>query len=140
MEEPIAKIHQKVSRGIGGITNGKTARPLTMKEIDLREEDKMLTGIGELDRVLGGGIVPGSLILVGGDPGIGKSTLLLQVCHQLSDGGTKVLYISGEESQKQIKMGRADRGVYRQSESAVRDESGLDPGDHRTGRSCRGGD
>lgn len=58
--------------------------------------------------MLGGGIVPGSLILVGGDPGIGKSTLLLQVCHQLSDGGTKVLYISGEESQKQIKM-RAER-------------------------------
>lgn len=108
VEEPIAKIHPQVSRGIGGITNGKTARPLTMKEIDLREEDKMLTGIGELDRVLGGGIVPGSLILVGGDPGIGKSTLLLQVCHQLSDGGTKVLYISGEESQKQIKM-RAER-------------------------------
>lgn len=108
VEEPIAKIHPQVSRGIGGIANGKTAKPLTMKEIDLREEDKMLTGISELDRVLGGGIVPGSLVLVGGDPGIGKSTLLLQVCHQLSDAGTKVLYISGEESQKQIKM-RAER-------------------------------
>lgn len=108
VEEPIAKIHPQVSRGIGGIANGKAAKPLTMKEIDLREEDKMLTGISELDRVLGGGIVPGSLVLVGGDPGIGKSTLLLQVCHQLSDAGTKVLYISGEESQKQIKM-RAER-------------------------------
>ena len=108
VEEPIAKIHPQVSRGIGGIANGKVAKPLTMKEIDLREEDKMLTGISELDRVLGGGIVPGSLVLVGGDPGIGKSTLLLQVCHQLSDAGTKVLYISGEESQKQIKM-RAER-------------------------------
>lgn len=108
VEEPIAKIHPQVSRGIGGTANGKAAKPLTMKEIDLREEDKMLTGISELDRVLGGGIVPGSLVLVGGDPGIGKSTLLLQVCHQLSDAGTKVLYISGEESQKQIKM-RAER-------------------------------
>lgn len=108
VEEPIAKIRPQTTRGIGGIANGKAPKPLTMKEIDLREEDKMLTGIGELDRVLGGGIVPGSLILVGGDPGIGKSTLLLQVCHQLSDAGTKVLYISGEESQKQIKM-RAER-------------------------------
>lgn len=64
--------------------------------------------IKELDRVLGGGIVQGSLTLVGGDPGIGKSTLLLQVCHNLSEAGHKVLYISGEESKVQIKM-RADR-------------------------------
>jgi len=64
----------------------------------------MITGIGELDRVLGGGIVPGSLTLVGGDPGIGKSTLLLQVCRQLSLNGKSVLYISGEESLRQIKL------------------------------------
>ena len=74
----------------------------------IREEDRITTGIGELDRVLGGGIVQGSLTLVGGDPGIGKSTLLLQVCHNLSNGGHSVLYISGEESLAQIKM-RADR-------------------------------
>ena len=61
-----------------------------------------------LDRVLGGGIVPGSLVLVGGDPGIGKSTLLLQVCRNLSSQGISVLYISGEESLRQIKL-RADR-------------------------------
>ena len=67
-------------------------------------EKRILTGIGELDRVLGGGIVPGSLTLVGGDPGIGKSTLLLQVMKCLSDGGMEVLYISGEESLRQIKM------------------------------------
>ena len=66
------------------------------------------TGIGELDRVLGGGIVQGSLVLVGGDPGIGKSTLLLQVCRNLSGSGKKVLYISGEESLQQIRM-RAER-------------------------------
>lgn len=68
----------------------------------------MQTEIEELDRVLGGGVVPGSLVLVGGDPGIGKSTLLLQVCKRLSDQGRKVLYISGEESLKQIKL-RANR-------------------------------
>ena len=67
-----------------------------------------MTGIGELDRVLGGGIVAGSLVLVGGDPGIGKSTLLLQMCKMLSDQGEKILYVSGEESLKQIKL-RGDR-------------------------------
>ncbi len=79
-----------------------------LSEIVIQEDDKLLTGIRELDRVLGGGIVQGSLTLVGGDPGIGKSTLLLQVCRNLSEAGHKVLYISGEESQVQIKM-RADR-------------------------------
>ena len=71
------------------------------------EEERIHTGLLELDRVLGGGIVPASLILVGGDPGIGKSTLLLQICRTLSEE-KKVLYISGEESLKQIKL-RADR-------------------------------
>ena len=75
----------------------------------------MQTGILELDRVLGGGIVPGSLVLVGGDPGIGKSTLLLQVCQKLSGQNRKILYISGEESLKQIKL-RANRmGTFSES-------------------------
>ena len=82
--------------------------PAVLSEVTVREEDRMSTGMGELDRVLGGGIVQGSLILVGGDPGIGKSTLLLQVCHNLCGQGHTVLYISGEESPAQIKM-RADR-------------------------------
>lgn len=73
----------------------------------LDEEDRIHTGIKELDRVLGGGIVQGSMTLVGGDPGIGKSTLLLQVCRNLADQ-VSVLYISGEESLKQIKL-RAQR-------------------------------
>ena len=72
------------------------------------EDERRLTKIGELDRVLGGGIVPGSLVLVGGDPGIGKSTLLLQVCRNLALSGSNVLYISGEESLRQIKL-RAER-------------------------------
>lgn len=79
-----------------------------LSEITIREENKLLTGIDELDRVLGGGIVQGSLTLVGGDPGIGKSTLLLQVCRNLAEKKHLVLYISGEESPVQIKM-RADR-------------------------------
>ena len=86
----------------------RRAAPTVLSQVTVREEDRLVTGIGELDRVLGGGIVQGSLTLVGGDPGIGKSTLLLQVCRNLSRQGRTVLYISGEESLVQIKM-RADR-------------------------------
>lgn len=89
-------------------TGVRGAQPSVLSEITIRREERVSTGIGELDRVLGGGIVQGSLTLVGGDPGIGKSTLLLQVCRNLSAAGHKVLYISGEESLSQIKM-RADR-------------------------------
>lgn len=80
----------------------------TMSEIDVIEEERIETGISEFDRVLGGGIIKGSLILVGGDPGIGKSTILTQVCRNLSCKGHSVLYISGEESLGQIKL-RAGR-------------------------------
>ena len=79
-------------------------RPRLLSEIDTTSEERIHINIAELDRVLGGGIVPGSLVLVGGDPGIGKSTLLLQVCKNLSDSGHDVLYVSGEESLAQIKM------------------------------------
>lgn len=96
--------------GSGKISAGGKAKaePVVLSDVSMKSEEKVTTGIGELDRVLGGGIVPGSLTLVGGDPGIGKSTLLLQVCRNLSSAGRKVLYISGEESLKQIKI-RADR-------------------------------
>ena len=86
----------------------KDAQVVTLSSIETDEDDRMNTGIEELDRVLGGGIVKGSLVLVGGDPGIGKSTLLLQVCQRLSAAGRKLLYISGEESLKQNKL-RANR-------------------------------
>lgn len=85
-----------------------TPQPKTLSEIEMNQAARMSTGMGELDRVLGGGIVQGSLVLVGGDPGIGKSTLLLQVCRNLSDADKKVLYISGEESLQQIRL-RAER-------------------------------
>jgi DNA repair protein RadA/Sms len=83
-------------------------KPTPIIQIESSPEPRILTNNKELNRVLGGGIVPGSLILVGGDPGIGKSTLLLQTSHALTEAQQKVLYISGEESIKQIKL-RADR-------------------------------
>lgn len=113
VEEPV----KPKARGIGsqGKVSGAVSRaeaakirPARLSEISLEEEDRIGTGFAELDRVLGGGIVRGSLVLVGGDPGIGKSTLLLQVCREVTEDGKKVLYISGEESLKQIKM-RANR-------------------------------
>lgn len=81
---------------------------IMLKEVALKEDERMSTGLGELDRVLGGGIVAGSLVLVGGDPGIGKSTLLLQMCQSLSKRAKKVIYVSGEESPRQIGL-RAER-------------------------------
>ena len=82
--------------------------PVPIGAVEMAQQRRVDTGIQEFDRVLGGGLVPGSLILVGGDPGIGKSTLMLQVLHRLADGEHKVLYISGEESLGQLKL-RSDR-------------------------------
>lgn len=87
---------------------GQIAKPRLLTSVNVEKEPRVKTQLAELNRVLGGGIVPGSLVLVGGDPGIGKSTLLLQVSGQLSRHQEKVLYVSGEESAVQIKM-RADR-------------------------------
>ncbi|MDT2757971.1 DNA repair protein RadA [Enterococcus asini] len=87
---------------------GEKTRPTKIADVVPKKEPRVKTKLGELNRVLGGGVVPGSLILIGGDPGIGKSTLLLQVSQQLAEIGGKVLYVSGEESAEQIKM-RAER-------------------------------
>ena len=104
VEEPVkATAKGRVTMGVR-----EDVKPLPISQIDLKEEERLSTGIGELDRVLGGGIVAGSLTLVGGDPGIGKSTLLLQVCQKLAAKEVTVLYISGEESLRQIKL-RAER-------------------------------
>lgn len=107
VEEPVSTA-KKASGGSSGKLTERRAEPVILKDISLSEDERQTTGIGELDRVLGGGIVPGSLVLVGGDPGIGKSTLLLQVCRNLAEKGVSVLYISGEESLRQIKL-RANR-------------------------------
>ena len=88
--------------------NFESSAPLIITEVQPTQENRMMTGIGEFDRVLGGGMVKGSLILIGGEPGIGKSTLTLQSMGHLSKQGKKVLYVSGEESGSQIKL-RAER-------------------------------
>ncbi len=101
VEEPVSKTAQS---GRSGILRKNAPEPTSVTAVSLEDISRCKTGMSELDRVLGGGIVPGSLVLVGGDPGIGKSTLLLQVCRNLSFDGHKVIYISGEESLGQIKM------------------------------------
>ncbi|HIX58198.1 MAG TPA: DNA repair protein RadA [Candidatus Blautia gallistercoris] len=109
VEEPVV---QGPGKSIKGVRDRKLEKPMTLLEIESSEDERNKTGIGELDRVLGGGIVPGSLVLVGGDPGIGKSTLLLQVCRNLAEKGTEVLYISGEESLRQIKLRAGRIGTF----------------------------
>lgn len=104
VEEPVVKASGKTARALQ--TEG--IKPVTIDEIETTQTERISSGMAELDRVLGGGIVPGSLVLVGGDPGIGKSTILLQVCKNLGISGVSTLYVSGEESLRQIKL-RASR-------------------------------
>ena len=113
VEEPVGKRETAPGRAFGSALAvrrgvGEHPTPVRLDQVSLEEQDRIPTGYQELDRVLGSGIVSGSLVLVGGDPGIGKSTLLLQVCRNLAAAGRRVLYISGEESLKQIKL-RASR-------------------------------
>lgn len=104
----VEEVIDKKSAGRAKTGTDMEAKPLPLSSIEMTQDKRVSTKIQELDRVLGGGIVKGSLVLVGGDPGIGKSTLLLQVCRNLSEQEIKVLYISGEESLQQIKI-RAQR-------------------------------
>lgn len=121
VEEPVIKSSHATGQSVRRVDRP----PVSIDEIKGDKEERFTTDIEEFDRVLGGGIVPGSLTLVGGDPGIGKSTLLLQVCKQLSDAGREVLYISGEESLSQIKM-RADRIGTFQKQFRLLTEINLD--------------
>ncbi len=114
--KPASKSSSKASgSGIGASLNGEYSKPLSLSEIVLNEEERADTHIGELNRVLGGGLVKGSLILVGGDPGIGKSTLLLQVAGNLSGDEKEILYVSGEESLRQIKLRAGRIGEFSES-------------------------
>lgn len=108
--EETVKPQQKAAKGTPGLSGGGAGfvAPKTLSEIEMNDEERFDTHIGELNRVLGGGLVKGSMILVGGDPGIGKSTILLQVAGNISGDSGQVLYISGEESLHQIKL-RANR-------------------------------
>ena len=106
-EEPIIK-NVSASRTAAAGTGRRTIKPVPISNINADAEERIATGFEEFERVLGGGIVPGSLVLIGGDPGIGKSTLLLQAAANVAASGKNVIYISGEESLRQIKL-RADR-------------------------------
>ncbi|MBQ5417722.1 MAG: AAA family ATPase, partial [Oscillospiraceae bacterium] len=102
-----------VRSGKSGLSAVRQTSPVSddklrkLSEIDINEDVRYSTGLGELDRVLGGGLVKGSIVLIGGEPGIGKSTLLLQICQYMGKNHS-ILYVSGEESTRQIKL-RADR-------------------------------
>lgn len=124
VEEPVSP-KTKSYGTIGKSSRMEKKEPELLSNVSTKEDTRILTGIKELDRVLGGGIVVGGLILVGGDPGIGKSTLLLQMCKVLSENQIQVLYVSGEESLKQIKM-RADRLGGFKGELLLLSETNLD--------------
>ena len=126
LEESVQAVPEKTAGGkiAANQRPGTGAKPLPLKDIPEDTALRTGTGISELDRVLGGGIVEGGLILIGGDPGIGKSTLLLQVCDYLAGNGKRVLYVSGEESARQIKLRASRLGVA--SDIYVLAENALD--------------
>lgn len=127
-------IHPVSSGAHPSASSGKyESRPTLLSDVDLEKEPRILTDMKEFNRVLGGGVVPGSLVLVGGDPGIGKSTLLLQTSERMAAAGKKVLYLSGEESVRQTKMraerlGAGSKGLYVLAETDIgRMETQLEP-------------
>ena len=125
VERPAEKAPKKPpSAGWGSALGVALNRPKTMAEVETTDELRFPTGMGELDRVLGGGAVRGSLVLVGGAPGIGKSTLMLQICDHLCRTA-KVLYVSGEESERQIKL-RAERLQVRGEGLSLLSETNLE--------------
>ena len=125
VEERVETTNAQSTTRHSSTLTGIVAKPQRVKDIDAQKLPRVKTKLNELNRVLGGGIVPGSLILIGGDPGIGKSTLLLQVSGQLSDEGHSVLYVSGEDSGAQIKM-RAERLAVAGDDFYIYPETSMD--------------
>ncbi len=122
-ETSISSTDNPKAKGARSYGSSGAARPLKLSEITLSEEDRILTGIAELDRVLGGGIMHGSLVLIGGDPGIGKSTLLMQMVRGMLTA--KTLYVSGEESPKQLKS-RAERLLMKNEDVSFMGETDIE--------------
>ncbi len=122
VEQPSERVRGSAKTAVGGLHSRPQAKRLS--EIEDSEELRFQTGMGELDHVLGGGAVQGSLVLIGGAPGIGKSTLMLQICDHLCQFAT-VLYVSGEESSRQIKL-RADRLDIRCKDLYILAENNLE--------------
>ena len=120
----VEEVYQKDSK-VSNTLGSKDGVVEKLVDVKVDEENRESTNIEELNRVLGGGIVKGSLILVGGDPGIGKSTLLIQVANNISSKGLKVLYVSGEESPKQIKI-RSDRLGVKSESLYILSETNMD--------------
>ena len=129
-QAPQASVSQAAPVRANKQRGGTGAKALRLDEIPEESAARASTGIAELDRVLGGGVVEGSLMLVGGDPGIGKSTLLLQVSEHLARQGARVLYISGEESARQIKMRARRLGVAADS-LLILSENAMDAAEKR---------
>ncbi|MDB4894489.1 MAG: repair protein RadA, partial [Firmicutes bacterium] len=123
VEEVVAPAAQARPGISPGLSLGE--KPVQISQVTSEDAPRFATGLGELDRVLGGGIVPGSLVLVGGDPGIGKSTILLQLAARVAETQGTVLYVSGEESARQVRM-RADRLTSLSNRLYVVSETNLD--------------
>ena len=118
VEEKIQEVPEKDARRRGSSGAGGMAVPSPLTKVGSADHQRVDTGIGELNRVLGGGLVKGSLTLISGEPGIGKSTLIIQAAANIAEKGEPVLYVSGEESEEQIKM-RADRVCPQMSDSLL---------------------
>ncbi|SEQ84976.1 DNA repair protein RadA [Piscibacillus halophilus] len=125
VEEKIRPNKGQNKHSLGSVGSERKRKPSPINHITSQEEKRIETKMEEFNRVLGGGVVPGSLVLIGGDPGIGKSTLLLQVSSQLAAKSLQVLYISGEESEKQTKL-RADRLNINEDELYIMAETNID--------------
>jgi DNA repair protein RadA/Sms len=122
VEEVVAR---KLAKGPRGQSQSGRSKPVPIDSVTVEDEYRLASGISEFDRVLGGGLVPGSLVLIGGDPGIGKSTLMLQALHGFAESGRRVLYVSGEESIQQIRI-RSQRLATVSSDLLVVSEIDID--------------
>ncbi len=124
LEEQTA-VDDKKAKGNTSPYSGKSTPAVPLSKLEAPEYMRIKTGTDELDRVLGGGLVSGSIVLISGEPGIGKSTLLMQICGTVAHGGKKILYVSGEESPSQLKM-RADRLGINSESLYIQTETNLD--------------